>query len=374
MGLAGDGTRRLGARPLLVLLAVAAVALVLLAGVGPNLPGPNVREWLGLADTRQTCSENPQLVRAPRRPPPGPGAWRREPSSPIARNEMDGVAIGDTIYYGTGFASEGGSSTAISTFDTRTGRFGRAPDMPIPLDHALLVAHGGALYLVGGFTPEGQPSDRLFTYDPSRDQRWRPLARMSVPRGAPAGAVVGDRLYVAGGAKQNADQFALPYRSVEVYDFDSDSWSAGPELPSPRHHAAGVADGRDLYVIGGRDPSDLTLSKVDRLDVRTGAWKRVTPLPFGTSGAEAEDLDGRIVVTGGEDPTLYDEGRAWVTPAAWELDPRSGRWTRLPNLHLPRHGHASAVVGGRVYVLEGIECPGGTGGTHSVESLDVGAR
>src|SRR5262245_140899 len=132
------------ARGAVIALVVLLLVGLLLSGVGPDLPGPNVREWLGVAKTRaEPCKPTPDTVHSPVRPPAPAGAWRREARAPGSRNEMDGAAIGSMIYYATGFTIEGGSTTSGTAFDTAHSRYEPIPDLPVALDHALLVAHGG---------------------------------------------------------------------------------------------------------------------------------------------------------------------------------------------------------------------------------------
>jgi N-acetylneuraminic acid mutarotase len=139
-------------------------------------------------------------------------------------------------------------------------------------------------------------------------------------------------------------------------------------MPTARQHAAGAAVSGSLYVVGGRTTDSSQLRTVERLDPRSGRWETLAPLPQGTSGAEAEAASGQLVVAGGEDPTATP---GWVTPAVWSFDPAEEKWSRLPDMRVARHGHASAAIGDRVYVFEGVDCVGGFGGTDTAESLSV---
>jgi len=79
--------------------------------------------------------------------------------------------------------------------------------------------------------------------------------------------------------------------------------------------------------------------------------------------------DGRIVVFGGED--LPPGG---TTIAAVELfDPRTRRWTRLPDMRTPRHGLGGAALGSRVFAVEGGAIPAFSL-SRTIEFLDVPAR
>ena len=102
--------------------------------------------------------------------------------------------------------------------------------MPAGLNHAAAVAYRGSVYVVGGYRGRRTLDDEvatLYRYQP----RARPLdaadARRRPRRGALAAAVIGHRLYAVGGAATGRGALA----TLEVYDFRTRRWSAGPDLP-----------------------------------------------------------------------------------------------------------------------------------------------
>jgi N-acetylneuraminic acid mutarotase len=228
------------------------------------------------------------------------------------------------------------------------------------------VAYRGALYVHGGYAGVQsltQPTAALLRFDPERN-RWMRLPPSPTARAAHAAAVIGDRLYVAGGAHATGS-----LRSMEVYDFKRRRWRRGPSFPGPkRNHTTGVASGGRFYVLGGRD--SLNYKVAERYDPRRQRWSRLPPLRVARGGiASARLSDGRIVVFGGE--RLEPGG---TTIAEVELfDPRTRRWRLLPDMRTPRHGLGGAALGRRVFALEG----GPTAGfafTSTIEYLDVSPR
>jgi N-acetylneuraminic acid mutarotase len=194
---------------------------------------------------------------------------------------------------------------------------------------------------------------------------------MPTARGAVAGGVIDGRLYVTGGAVTNQTLDTPPLDVTEVLDLRRGRWTEGPPLPTRRHHSASAALGGRLYVAGGRDPRSSELRTVEALDPRRGAWERLPALPMGASGSEGEAAGRDFVVTGGENAHGLARGEDWVTPGAFAYDPRGRRWRRLPDMGVPRHAHASAVAGGRLWVFLGVPCAGGYGGTRTAESLTL---
>ena len=68
-------------------------------------------------------------------------------------------------------------------------------------------------------------------------------------QGGLAAAVSGGKVYAFGG--EWFDNGGGVYPNCWVYDPQADSWSAGPDMLSPRHGLGGVAIGDTIFAIGG---------------------------------------------------------------------------------------------------------------------------
>lgn len=348
------------------------LAAVAVAALGPDLPGPGAREYLGLAETPLTpCTPSLEQVRSGPGRPADDGQWREEPALPAARDELKAVTLGSHIYVGTGQIYRGGDEAPLESvaslwdFDASRRRYARAADAPQSVDHAGAAAYRGELLLTGGHFNQNRSTNRMWSYSPE-GRRWVEQPPMRQARGALATAVIGKRLYAVGGSLPTLDEpLRTPFRTLEVYDFATRRWTFGPDLPTPRHHLAAAALDGKLYAVGGRRPGEYSQSAFERFDPRTQEWERLPPLPQGAGGSTAVAVAGEIVVVGGG-----DDAERWVTPATWAYSLATNSWRRLADLQVPRHGHAAAVLGNRVYVFGGAPCPG-FGRTDSVESLAV---
>jgi Kelch motif len=360
-----------GARAIRVVLVagIGLLALAALAGAGPELPGPPIREWLGIAGDKlpTACEPDPARVRT-FGPAPTSAEWRREPRSPFNSPEAGGVSLAGSVYMVGGQDREG-TSAALWRFDEGGGgRYVREPDAPVAIDHPVFAVHRDDLILASGYVDGTDATNRAWSYS-TRTRRWRELPAMRVARGAAGGGVIGDRLYVVGGAPVFGDE-AEPHASLEIYDFDAGRWLPGPDMPTARHHfAAAVAGGR-LYVAGGRTAGDLSLDAFEQFDPATGRWSLLPPLPHGLGASALTAVNGRLVLTGGGDDTNWREGGGWTTAAVFAYDARAARWERLPDLRHPRHAHVAAALGDRLFVFRGSPCPG-YGLTSEAESLLV---
>ena len=292
-------------------------------------------------------------------------SWGTLPSAPLERSEVAAARIGNSIYVVGGFEATR-TSPAVERYDIRRRRWKSVRSMSLAVNHPTAVAYRGDLYVHGGYAANlglTDPTGALQRYDPSRN-RWSRLPSSPTARAAHAVAVIGHRLYAAGGANETGS-----LRSLDVYDFESRRWSRGPSFPPPaRNHTAGVASGGRFYVLAGRDARNFAAAA--RYDPRRRKWERLAPLRTARGGiASARLSDGRIVVLGGE--RLEPGG---TTIAEVELfDPRTRRWSSLPDLRTPRHGLGGAALGRRVFAIDGGPTPG-FAFTRTLEFLDVPPR
>ncbi len=278
--------------------------------------------------------------------------WVPLASGTLERTEVATARIGRFVYVVGGFEKRSGVTTrAVERYDLRADSWKPVRSMPLGLNHTTAVAYRGKLYVHGGYRARrslSSATSRLYRYDPRRN-RWRRLPDSPKPRAAHAAAVIGRRLYVAGGA--NA---AGSLRSLEVYNFARQRWRRGRSFPGPaRNHTTGAAAGGRFYVIAGRDTRNFRA--VDRYDPRRRRWKRVRSIPTARGGiASARLADGRIVVFGGE-----QLGPGGTTIKQVEVySPGQNRWRRLPDMLSPRHGLGGVSLHNRVYAIEGGPQPG----------------
>jgi hypothetical protein len=377
----GRGSKLLAA--LLAAMTAVFVLAVLAASDVVDLPG-DWRATLGFTDEFEYPPCRLGMYRHSPASPPAPHEprWRFEPPAPRAPVEGSAVAVGPVIYATNG--ERPSNLRTVLAYDTRDRSWSEPTRSPVGLNHSQAATYRGDLYLAGGYLEGEEATNEFWRYDP-KSNRWTALPPMHLARGAAGAAVVGDKLYVAGGAPQTfgVSVSGAPYGALEIYDFETRTWEDGPDMPVPRHHTVAVGLGGKLYVAGGRAGLlDLNNSKppsdeFDRYDPARARWERLPPLPLGVGFAGITATAGKVVVVGGENQAGWEDGGGWTTPSAWAFDPRTGRWQRLPDLRIERRGFGAATVGGRIYALMGSYCPGltpnGPRGTPTVESLPVTA-
>jgi N-acetylneuraminic acid mutarotase len=284
-------------------------------------------------------------------PAPGPGTWSGRASLSLGpRQEMGVASVGGQIYVVGGFDAAGAPVASVEAYDPGEDRWSQRASMPAALHHVNLAAVGDRLYVVGalsgaGFTAVGT----TLAYDPAADQ-WMPLASMpsGTERGASGVAVVGTRIYVAGGLR--GDSVA----DFSAYDTATNSWEALPSISVARDHlAAATLQGR-VYAVAGRDNGDLR-GALEAFDPATGAWTSRAAIPTARGGCAAAELSGRLVVMGGEGNDADLNGIFHQTES---YDPATDRWTTNAPMRTGRHGIGAAVVNDVLYVPGGASQAG----------------
>jgi N-acetylneuraminic acid mutarotase len=308
--------------------------------------------------------------------------WVQLGPSLLERSEPATAALGNEIYVVGGFIGPT-TTNQVERYDARRDRWELLKPMPVALNHPSAVTYGGDLYVLGGYTngistpgvPTGgllDTSDAFLRYDPHTNS-WSEMPSMPARRSAAAAAVIGDRLYVAGGRAHFPTYTTSEglLARLDIFDFSIRTWSRGPDMSIAREHVAGAAAAGAFYVIGGRTVLD-SVAAVERYAPSQGRWERVANMRVPHNGFPAVTVGDRIVVFGSEEPSnaqlrTYNE--------ATELfDPATGRWGALPDMRTPRGALGGAAIGQRVYAIEGIAAQPATSvgfGSNVVEALDV---
>jgi len=243
---------------------------------------------------------------------------------------------------------KGGSNEKCSTmelYDPQNASWKQLASMAGPRFSFGCVAIDGKLYAVGGNGATSQALDTAEVYDSQTDS-WQPLAKMSTVRYALRLAAVGGKVYAIGGI---ATSGGTPLDLVEAYDPQLGTWALVASMSEKRKfHASVVLDGK-IYVMGGH-VGVVTHDSVEVYDPEADSWQRVASMPQGKSGHAATAMGGKIYVTGGK----IDVNGGDSVSSVCVYDPQADTWTQLAScMGTVRRYHASAAVGGKLYVFGG---------------------
>lgn len=216
------------------------------------------------------------------------------------------------------------------------------------------------LYLCGGASMFRGVHNAVSCFHVCRGA-WTAMPSMPTERRLSAAAVVGHRLHVIGGEKEEpvAGQYRQ-LRTAECFDAFTGQWQSLEDMPTARAGCAGAAVGATVYVCGGRT-DDVVGAVVERFDAGAGAggWERLPELNTARSGCAAAALSGVLYVLGGRD------GNGQVLSVVECFDPDGGWWQRLPSMPAPRSACACSVLAGRLLVAGGFDGAEGLADVHA---------
>lgn len=285
----------------------------------------------------------PANVNEPVRQP----TWTSAAPMPTPRTEVGGAAIDGTIYVVGGFDGFARTVATVEAFDVAKNAWSTVRQLPKPVHHPTVVAFGGKLYVFGGLTGLAMtPVDTVYIYDPERDA-WSRGKDMPEAAGAQAAAIYEGRIHLFGGKGLGAS-----VDTQYIYDPEKNEWATGVEMISGREHFGAAAVGKKIYVVGGRAASLLyNLDNLEVLDVESGQWDALTPMPTKRSGIVVLEHEGMIYVFGGESTaTTFDDVQAY--------DPKTDRWQSFTPMPTARHGLGGAIVDGKFFLIAGGKRPG----------------
>lgn len=301
--------------------------------------------------------------------PPAAPAWTTVETvgNPHPRHEAAFVAVGGKFHLLGGRRIQ-----PVDIYDpaTRTWTAGSPP--PVEVHHFQPVVRDKKIWLVGAMTgryPREQALDHIPIYDPATDSWSRGPSLPEERRRGGAGAVIHqDKLYVVCGIINGHWDGHVAW--LDAYDFSTGEWHRLPDAPRARDHFQAAVIGDRLYVAGGRRSSAATREVfsllepgVDVFDITARRWSTLeAPLPTPRAGTASIAVDGRLIVAGGE---------TWLQPTAHSeverFDPATGQWDLLPPLAHGRHGTGLVWYAGALHIASGC---GNRGGNPELDSME----
>lgn len=280
-----------------------------------------------------------------------------EPNSEFAVAELDGK-----IYVLGGYPAGRITVTTVQVYDSHTDRWELTTPLPQPNNHGMAAAANGKVYIIGGQTTasgdliQAGYLDTVFEYDPVTT-RWSPRAPMPTKRSAGATAVIGDKIYVAGGRPPRGNDFA-------VYDTRENKWTTLPNMPTARNHIAAAAINGKIYVVGGRFGGGFSSEVTDILeafDPVTATWERKSPMPTSRGGINGVAVDNCFHVWGGEGNVNHPTG---LFEQHEVYNALTDTWKRLDPMPIVVHGvTGAAFINGLIYIPGGGTAQGGSSGS-----------
>ncbi len=181
-------------------------------------------------------------------------------------------------------------------YDPKTGKWTRGPNMKIPrAGHQSFLLPSGKVLIVGGlswstlfFVRIPYITKSCEIYDP-KTNKFSSTASMLTARAIFQAATIGSKIYVAGGSSGSITSGGAPTNKAEVYDVIKGTWTAIAPMKSARGLATSFVDRLGRFVnLGGAqgsllNPKPIKLSEV--FDPKTGKWTALPNLNLDRAGA-----------------------------------------------------------------------------------------
>ena len=281
---------------------------------------------------------------------------------------------GNEPFWGT--AKPRGKSDSVFVYDSALNEWQVEPPMPF---HAYdLTAHtiGDKIYvLTGAMEAPGEievVQNGAYRYDPATGQ-WTTLASRPTYRLNFSSVVANGKIYVVGGMGRpddgptppNGDGVGFTYKNrLEVYDVATDTWSAGPPLPTLRRNPQACAVSDHIYVFGGEDsPSSGALPVLTLTAANTWSAKSLVPRVRSNFGWNCVSVGSAIYLIGGD----INDAQA---PFVDRYDPEVDAWSAPTRLPTARSDLSTAALGTDLLTFGGyIRAP--SPNDHTVDIVEI---
>lgn len=129
-----------------------------------------------------------------------------------------------------------------------------------------------------------------------------------------------------------------------------------PLMPEGKEQFACESIGDYIYCVAGITDGEEETTHSYRLDMSRDekCWWRIADYPLSVQSCSAENVQGKLIVTGGYD---HDNTRYGKYKDTYQYNEQNDQWLRLADMQVAREDHGAAVYDGKLYVFGGITNP-----------------
>lgn len=223
------------------------------------------------------------------------------------------------------------------------------PDLPnIRYAHKSVLL-GDYLYIIGGAKDSSNVLNSAYRINilpndnETSSKSWEEIAPMNQKRSYFAAVAHQDKIFVFGGVDVDDDEEIICLDSVECYCLVKNSWTPIPtKMEKARCGHSAVLVGDEIFVIGGWDNvNEKILKEVEIFHTKLQTFRKGLPLPIPLCATTAMVIKNQyIIVIGGE--TTDDK----INKKSFLLDTQSNNeWITIDNdLNTGRHNHAGTLM------------------------------
>lgn len=288
---------------------------------------------------------------------------------PTARHEAALIGVKGKLYL-----LGGRRINPVDVFDTSNQTWTAKSPTPIELHHFQAIAMGEDIYMMGAMTgkyPRETSIEKIVVYHTPTDTfEFVHSIPESRRRGGAGAAIYGGKIYLVGGITNGHVDGSRAW--LDEYDPSNGEWNLMPDAPHARDHFQAAVIGDRLYAAGGRRTSQatqevfsLTEEVIDVFDFTTRQWLPVEQcpmIPTPRAGNSCVAINGKLVIGGGESMSSREAHKEVEV-----YDPATNQWTTWPAMENGRHGTGLVPIGGFLYTASGS---GGRGGGPELDSTE----
>lgn len=227
------------------------------------------------------------------------------------------------------------------------------PDMQSARQWPAVTAYNGAVYAAGGFNSSAADLSSIEIFNPNTNS-WSAGPFMPAKRYGGTGLqAIGSRLYLVGGFSYPQ----IPQNQFFMYDFGASSWFAGVPATAPGGCGASGVVGQTLFVLTGCTSSTVYAAYLSSFTVGASTWTTLPMAPDLHVYPAAAVIGNKFYVIGGINSIATTvSGRVDVFNTA------TNQWSQVASMPTARYGATAQAVNGKIYVI------GGKGGAANVLS------
>jgi N-acetylneuraminic acid mutarotase len=285
------------------------------------------------------------------------------------RHECAAVGINGQLYL-----LGGRGVKPVEKYDPATKKWQQFVETPLEMHHFQAVAFENEIYIVGAFTggyPHETPIPNIWIFNPAKNE-WRKGAAIPSERqrGSGSAFVYQQKIYLVNGITDGHWDGHVTW--FDAFDPKTQQWEKLPDSPHARDHFQAAMVGDKLYVAGGRRSAaktnqvlQFTVGEVDVFDFITKNWTTLAAdknIPTQRAGCTAIAIGERVLVIGGESATqeaAHNQCEAFNT--------NTQTWEILTPLKIGRHGTQAVLLNRQLWLPSGCAQRGGTPEQNSME-------
>lgn len=230
--------------------------------------------------------------------------------------ELTGAVVNNKLYVFGAWGGSPGIANFNEMYDPNTNLWTTLAQKPTPVSSAPSVVYNGKIYIFGGYYEYGSmPEPNIYDVVESYDvvgNSWQYVTNMPKLLVSSAVAVVGNEAYLIGGFDIDANEMNT---DILTYNFDTGIWQQNilTSMPNDRartfpYSSSAPVNGDKIYLIGGAKgnaESNIVSKNVDIYDTASDRWRTVKDLPLPIDHHLSLFVGNKIYIIGGCNNSEY---------------------------------------------------------------------